>query len=216
MSRRNRKLLPAPNSDSTSSQSQPFGSSSTPLSSEKLPKQQRVGTQLACNGCRRRKVRCDGQRPQCRSCQQRGEEEPCTYAKPRSHSQPSKETEQILELFDFLRTGSENQALDSLHILRSHNDVDSVLDIIKARRSQEQRPRGREWAPISTRYLGLEYELIARNAVVFPPLQALESNVIKSVILHQNQAFYQIQIECIAYMLPHGAPILGLHSPGRP
>ncbi|KAI8417263.1 hypothetical protein FOFC_03576 [Fusarium oxysporum] len=189
MSQRNRQLLPVPSSDSTS-QSQPSASSSTPLSSEKLPKRQRIGTQLACNGCRRKKVRCDGQRPQCRSCQQRGEQEPCTYAKPRSHSQPRKETEQILELFDLLRAGSENQALDGLRVLRSRDDVDSVLDIIKASRSQEQRPRGREWAPISTRHLGLEYELMARNAVAFPSLQAFESNVIESVTLHHIQAFF--------------------------
>ncbi|KAM5527763.1 hypothetical protein FOXYSP1_19636 [Fusarium oxysporum f. sp. phaseoli] len=116
--------------------------------------------------------------------QQRGEKEPCIYAKTRSHSQQIKEAEQILELFNLLRTGSENQVLDSLRILRSHNDVENVLDIIKACRSQEPRPRERGRAPISTRHLGLEYELMTRNTVVFPPLQALESHIIKSVILH--------------------------------
>ncbi|KAI3571859.1 hypothetical protein IWW34DRAFT_242443 [Fusarium oxysporum f. sp. albedinis] len=190
-----RHLLPVPNSANTSSQSQPSGSSSTLLSSEKLPKRQRVGAQLACNECRRRKVRCDGQRPHCGVCQQRGEKEPCTYAKTRSHSQRIKEAGQILELFNLLRTGSENQALDSLRILRSHNDVESVLNIVKASRSQEQHPRERGWGPISTRHLGLEDELMARNAVTFPPLLAFESNVIKSVILHQNQAFSELQIE---------------------
>ncbi|EXA30436.1 hypothetical protein FOVG_18172 [Fusarium oxysporum f. sp. pisi HDV247] len=174
-----RHLLPVPNPANTFSQSQPSGSSSTLLSSEKLPKRQRVGAQLACNECRRRKVRCDGQRPHCGVCQQRGEKEPCTYAKTRSHSQRIKEAEQILELFNLLRTGSENQALESLRILRSHNDVESVLNILKASRSQEQCPQGREQAPISTRHLGLEYELMARNAVVFPPLQAPGSNLIK-------------------------------------
>ncbi|KAK2468233.1 hypothetical protein H9L39_19879 [Fusarium oxysporum f. sp. albedinis] len=169
MSQKYRHLLPVPNSDNTSSQPQLSGSSSSPFLSEGLPKRQRVGIQLACNGCRRRKVRCDGQRPQCRPCQQRGEEGSCTYAKPPSHSQRIKETEQILELFELFNTGSENQALDSLRILRSHNDVESVLDIIKANRSQEQYPQGREQAPISTTHLGLEYELMARNAVAFPP-----------------------------------------------
>ncbi|KAH7184323.1 hypothetical protein BKA60DRAFT_286086 [Fusarium oxysporum] len=116
--------------------------------------------------------------------QQRGEKEPCIYAKTRSHSQQIKEAEQILELFNLLRTGSETQALDSLRIRRSHNDVENVLDIIKARRSQEKRTGERERAPISTSQLGIEYELMTRNVVTFPPLQTIESNVIKLVILH--------------------------------
>jgi hypothetical protein len=57
---------------------------------------------------------------------------------------------------------------------------------------------------------------MARNAVAFPSLQAFESNVIESVILHQIQAFFEIPIECIAYMQSHGASIPGLHSPGQP
>ncbi|KAJ0130522.1 Uncharacterized protein HZ326_26371 [Fusarium oxysporum f. sp. albedinis] len=57
MSQKYRHLLPVPSSDNTSSQSQPSGSPSTLLSFEKLPKRQRIGTQLACNECRRRKVR---------------------------------------------------------------------------------------------------------------------------------------------------------------
>ncbi|KAM5529810.1 Nitrogen assimilation transcription factor nit-4-like protein 1 [Fusarium oxysporum f. sp. phaseoli] len=108
-----------------------------------------------------------------------GEKKPCIYAKTRSHSQQIKEAEQILELFNLLRTGSENQALDSLWILRSHNNVENVLDIIKARRSQEKRTRERERAPISTSQLGIESELMTRNVVTFPPLQTIESNVIK-------------------------------------
>ncbi|KAH7191037.1 hypothetical protein BKA60DRAFT_662504, partial [Fusarium oxysporum] len=111
-----------------------------------------------------------------------GEKEPCIYAKTRSHSQQIKEAEQILELFNLLRTGSENQALDSLRILRSHNDVENFLDIIKARRSQEKPTRERERAPISTSQLGIEYELMTRNAVTFPPLQTIESNVLKAAL----------------------------------
>ncbi|RYC77576.1 hypothetical protein BFJ63_vAg19550, partial [Fusarium oxysporum f. sp. narcissi] len=133
-----------------------------------------------------------------------GEKKPCIYAKTRSHSQQIKEAEQILELFNLLRTGSENQALDSLWILRSHNNVENVLDIIKARRSQEKRTRERERAPISTSQLGIESELMTRNVVTFPPLQTIESNVIKLVILHKIQAFSEIQFERIAYMLSHG------------
>ncbi|KAF4455159.1 hypothetical protein F53441_2448 [Fusarium austroafricanum] len=98
--------------------------------------------------------------------QQRGEKEPCIYVKTRSHSQQIKEPEQILELFNLLRTGSENQALDSLRILRSHNDVGNVLNIIKACRSQEPRPQERGRAPISTRHLGLDGKIDLAAAAV--------------------------------------------------
>ncbi|KAJ3453967.1 hypothetical protein MRS44_018599 [Fusarium solani] len=118
----------------------------------------------------------------CEACRRRGEEEPCSYAESRGQGLPSKETEQILELFHFLRSEPENQALDSLRIIRSHSDIETVLSIVQAGRSQERGLRGRGWPPISTRHLGLEYELIARNPVAFPPLQPLESSIIKAVL----------------------------------
>lgn len=57
MSKRYRQLLPVPQSESSSS-SQPSGSSTTPRSSSDEPlKRQRISTQLACNSCRKRKIR---------------------------------------------------------------------------------------------------------------------------------------------------------------
>jgi hypothetical protein len=140
-------------------------------------------------------------------CQHRGEKEPCIYAKT-LYSQVTKETEQISELLGLLRTGSENQALHSLRILRSHDDIGNVLDIIKASRNQRQHPQKRGWGPISIRHLELEYELMTRNAVAFPPLQALESNFIKSVILHRNWAFSDSNRLCCLYAVAWGSNIL--------
>lgn len=52
MSKRYRQLLPVPPSESSPPNSQPSASSSDePL------KRQRIGTQLACNSCRKRKIR---------------------------------------------------------------------------------------------------------------------------------------------------------------
>ncbi|KAF4976221.1 hypothetical protein FZEAL_7084 [Fusarium zealandicum] len=186
MSKRYRQLLPVPSSDSTPSSSHPPGSSSTPRSSSDEPlKRQRIGTQLACNACRKRKTRCDGQRPSCEACRRRGEKEPCTYAESRNQTQSRKETEQILEIFDLLKSGPESQALDILRTLRCHSDLDIALSVI-----QERSPAvdgvEQEWTPISTKHLGLEYELMARSPVSFPPLQPFESSILKSVKMQSH------------------------------
>ncbi|EWZ78314.1 hypothetical protein FOWG_17401 [Fusarium oxysporum f. sp. lycopersici MN25] len=103
MSKRYRQLLPDPKSGNTPSNSHSSGSSSSPLDNEPH-KRPRIGTKLACNGCRKRKVRCDGQRPRCEACRRRGVSDPCTYAESRDQSQPTRETEQILELFELMKS----------------------------------------------------------------------------------------------------------------
>ncbi|KAL2871215.1 Zn(II)2Cys6 transcription factor domain-containing protein [Aspergillus lucknowensis] len=47
---------------------------------EDAPSSKRRRVPLACRSCRERKVRCDGKRPNCSTCQRRGHpEEPCEY-----------------------------------------------------------------------------------------------------------------------------------------
>ncbi|WZH42163.1 Zn2-C6 fungal-type domain-containing protein [Fusarium acuminatum] len=94
----------------------------------------------------------------------------------------SKETQQILHLFDVMKSAPESQAIHILQILRCHTDLDTVFSIIQPRISpirhisSLQRPR----AP--TRRSGLESELMARHSLSFPPLQPLESSILKAVL----------------------------------
>ncbi|RBR26517.1 uncharacterized protein FIESC28_00703 [Fusarium coffeatum] len=181
MSKRYRQLLPVPQSESSSS-SQPSGSSTTPRSSSDEPlKRQRISTQLACNSCRKRKIRCDGKKPVCEACRRRGEKEPCIYTETKSPTQTSKETEQILELFEIMKTGPEAQAIDILRVLRSHTNLDTALSIIQPRIAQHIHAHARGRAPEHTRYLGLESELMARHSLAFPPIQPLESSILKKI-----------------------------------
>ncbi|KAF4440587.1 Nitrogen assimilation transcription factor nit-4 [Fusarium acutatum] len=178
MSKRYRQLLPVPPNESSPPNSQPSGSSSTPRSSSDEPlKRQRIGTQLACNSCRKRKIRCDGRKPMCEACRRRGEKEACTYAETRSPGQTSKETEQILGLFDILKTAPEAQAIDILRVVRSHADLDIAVSIIQPRitRNITDCERSPEHPP----HLGLEAELMARHSLAFPALQPLESSILK-------------------------------------
>ncbi|KAH6871684.1 hypothetical protein B0T10DRAFT_417034, partial [Thelonectria olida] len=126
---------------------------------------------------------CGGQRPRCEACRRRGEKDSCTYVDSRSQGQTSEETDQILELFDLLKSGPESQALDILQILRCHNDLETALSIVQARRGPGRLTSGQEWTPISTRHLRLEYELMARNPVSFPPLQPFEASILNRAVL---------------------------------
>ncbi|KAF5601626.1 nitrogen assimilation transcription factor nit-4 [Fusarium pseudocircinatum] len=178
MSKRYRQLLPIPPNENSPPNSQPSGSSSTPRSSSDEPlKRQRIGTQLACNSCRKRKIRCDGRKPMCEACRRRGEKEACTYAETRSPGQTSKETEQILGLFDILKTAPEAQAIDILRVVRSHADLDTAVSIIQPRITRNISDCER--SPEHPRHLGLEAELMARHSLAFPALQTLESSILK-------------------------------------
>ncbi|KAG5768988.1 hypothetical protein H9Q73_013688 [Fusarium xylarioides] len=178
MSKRYRQLLPIPSSENSPPNSQPSGSSSTPRSSSDEPlKRQRIGTQLACNSCRKRKIRCDGRKPMCEACRRRGEKEPCAYAETRSPGQTSKETEQILGLFDVLKTAPEAQAIDILRVVRSHADLDTAVSIIQPRITKNISDHER--SPEHPRHRGLEAELMARHSLAFPALQPLESSILK-------------------------------------
>ncbi|KAH7247419.1 uncharacterized protein BKA55DRAFT_739434 [Fusarium redolens] len=183
MSKRYRQLLPTPDTDGVASNSQPSGSSSTSGSSSSEPfKRQRTGTQIACNTCRKRKIRCDGKKPHCEACRQRGVQELCTYVESHIQGQTSKETEQILDLFDVMKSGPESQAIHVLRILRCHSDLDTVFSIIQPRISPTRHISSQERTRGPTRHLGLESELMARHSLSFPSLQPLETSILKAVL----------------------------------
>ncbi|KAF5656701.1 nitrogen assimilation transcription factor nit-4 [Fusarium heterosporum] len=174
MSKRYRQLLPVPFHENSPPNSQPSASSGDePL------KRQRIGTQLACNSCRKRKIRCNGRKPLCEACWRRGEKEPCIYVENKMPGQASKETEQILELFDIMKTRPEAQAIDVLRVLRCHNDLDTTMSMIQPRIAHVAIEQ--EQVSKHTRFLGLESELMARHSLAFPALQPLESDILKKL-----------------------------------
>ncbi|KAG6990450.1 Nitrogen assimilation transcription factor nit-4 [Fusarium oxysporum f. sp. raphani] len=183
MSKRYRQLLPIPDSDGVASNSHPSGPTSTSGSSSSEPfKRQRIGTQIACNTCRKRKIRCDGKRPHCEACRQRGVQELCVYVESHIQGQTSKETDQILDLFDVMKSGPESQAIHILRVLRCHSDLDTIFSIIRPRISLTPHISSQQQTRGPTRHLGLESELMARHSLSFPALQPLESSILKAVL----------------------------------
>jgi hypothetical protein len=186
-----RPLLPAPQS----SQREATGPSSTPSSGVKLNKRKRVGTRLACNGCRQRKTRCDAQRPRCEACHRRGEKDPCVY-EDRSNP-PDKTNNQGLELLELLKIIPENQAYDILRVFRSHGDPATVLQMFKESRGQNRSSSEAEGVQVNTRHLELEFELMSRSPVAFPPVPQVDSSLLRSVALRplaSSSSAYRLRV----------------------
>ncbi|KAF2228973.1 hypothetical protein EV356DRAFT_435816, partial [Viridothelium virens] len=93
----------------------------------------------ACKACHRRKSKCDGVRPACTACQQRGI--PCHYdvepeesrmmALKRRNDDLERELARLWELFTFLRTRPLPEAHQILERMRSSSDLLAVLQSVK-------------------------------------------------------------------------------------
>ncbi|KAK6859322.1 hypothetical protein PG995_002958 [Apiospora arundinis] len=77
-------------------------------------KRKRVGTQLACNLCRLKKIRCDGTRPSCKICAKRSEK--CVYNEKRDATQDAVDIVELLSLAPY------SEALEALRLLRTTGD----------------------------------------------------------------------------------------------
>ncbi|KAK8073791.1 hypothetical protein PG994_004690 [Apiospora phragmitis] len=114
------ELLPASGPRSDADQSSSSGNTQ-----EDTNKRKRIGTQIACNSCRAKKTRCDGQRPTCGPCRKRTTE--CTYS---TRKDLGEEPHEILELLKWL---PEHRAFDVLRVLRANDgDCAAALSVIKS------------------------------------------------------------------------------------
>ncbi|CRK12756.1 hypothetical protein BN1723_007427 [Verticillium longisporum] len=98
---------------------------SNTLEESERSKRKRSRTQVSCNDCRRKKIRCDGQRPKCQAC--RKKLTPCVYPEP-----PDEITIESSEILHVLLSSSDIEALDILRMLRASHEPAAVLSILKA------------------------------------------------------------------------------------
>ncbi|KAH7129799.1 hypothetical protein B0J13DRAFT_678869 [Dactylonectria estremocensis] len=108
--------------------------SASESSQASAPISKRKNTNLACQSCRRRKVKCNGGTPQCAQCAKWNID--CDYVgdghdHPRAVKKKLLEVEDNLkahqELFEILCTKSEDESMAILHRMRSGQDVQSIL-----------------------------------------------------------------------------------------
>ncbi|KAH6953155.1 hypothetical protein DER45DRAFT_575162 [Fusarium avenaceum] len=88
-----------------------------------LPRHPRVGVTIACETCRRRKVRCNGHRPRCAGCARAGSD--CTYSLTTADHDLSRRFKHA----EMERT--ENQNLIDLLRSRNHEEANSILDLLR-------------------------------------------------------------------------------------
>ncbi|TDZ29635.1 Nitrogen assimilation transcription factor nit-4 [Colletotrichum spinosum] len=162
MPKRLAPLLPAENGTEHS----PFDSPR-----EDPSKRKRVGTEIACNACRRRKTRCDGIRPACAACRKRSTE--CIFVERRENTKSSQSPDGSQEVLELLRSAPESQAFEILRLLRANGDFSAVLSIVRGGANGLPRPSEQDTARAvrGQAQSSLELELMAKSPVSYPPLR---------------------------------------------
>jgi hypothetical protein len=119
MNRRYVNIRPKSSDSGGPSQSDNPGDDQT--TSRRLKKRQVIS--VACDRCRRRKIRCDGNRPTCSGCV--GISDKCTY---RDHPNLSQEARRIIvEVVDILSNLPDGSAADVLKRLQGESDAAAIM-----------------------------------------------------------------------------------------
>ncbi|KAI0390706.1 hypothetical protein F5Y17DRAFT_471455 [Xylariaceae sp. FL0594] len=114
-------------------------SSPPPPPKEAESSRKRENVPIACQKCRARKVKCDGQRPSCTPCRTRNL--PCEYKDSldattradlqRRYAELERRYQELLELYGMLRSRPEPEAHVILQRLRRSTDIHSTIAFIK-------------------------------------------------------------------------------------
>ncbi|KAL7941836.1 N-terminal fungal transcription regulatory domain-containing protein [Trichoderma barbatum] len=160
MTKRYMPLLP------TSSRS-PIDTEETSTSSQQL-KRRRNSVAVACNACRRKKIRCDGMRPTCSAC--RGVAVRCTY---RDDYKLTPESQKLLvEVMRLLNALPEKDSVRMMRSLRNETDAAVILSTLRGGMPATRRPSEirNAVAIMDNSFQALELEAQNPNAYPFLPL----------------------------------------------
>ncbi|KAM7189834.1 hypothetical protein V8F20_009971 [Naviculisporaceae sp. PSN 640] len=119
----------------------PNGASRTPRSASSLTKvpPKSVHVKAACETCRKRKIKCSGERPICASCSKNNAEciyvsapaETHTQALKRKYDQSQERNSAYEELYRLLHTLPEKEAFGIFRRIRADGDIDRTIRHIK-------------------------------------------------------------------------------------
>lgn len=159
--KRNVSIRPATTSSSSTAQTTP---PTPPI------KRRRVGVWVACDACRHKKRRCDGQRPTCEPCLIR--DEICVYQQRRATWSETEDS--IVEVIQLLNAMPRLEALRTLEALRHATDASTILAILKGGMKSKQRPSDLIVAKSITNTSTFALELLAHHPFAYPRLLPLE------------------------------------------
>ncbi|KJZ68375.1 hypothetical protein HIM_12235 [Hirsutella minnesotensis 3608] len=133
-------------------------------------KRRRVGVAVACNSCRRRKIRCDGQRPVCANCREQSAH--CEYRDESPMSEDSKKL--VVEVVRALGNLSVRDLFQTVSKIKDETEATTILSTLKAGSANHEKPSS---APTSDRSKGAfeKLELAAYNPVAYPLLTPFDS-----------------------------------------
>ncbi|KAF4548231.1 Nitrogen assimilation transcription factor nit-4-like protein [Elsinoe fawcettii] len=131
-----RALLPAPTNQYDGEQSRDH----TAFSQKTQSKPKRAQISVACEVCRRRKAKCDGQRPDCSPCRARGLD--CRYSADenatrmmtlkRKYQAASEKNDELEDILTFMRDGPLSQASIMLDRLRAGVDISQLTQLARS------------------------------------------------------------------------------------
>ncbi|KAL7933902.1 N-terminal fungal transcription regulatory domain-containing protein [Trichoderma chlorosporum] len=142
------------------------GAEETSTSSQEF-KRRRNSVAVACNACRRKKIRCDGMRPSCSAC--RGVAIQCTY---RDDYKLTPESQKLLvEVIRLLNALPERETIRMLHSLKSETDAAVILSTLRGGVPVNRRPSELRNAVtiMDNSFQALELESQNPNAYPFLP-----------------------------------------------
>ncbi|EEY16212.1 conserved hypothetical protein [Verticillium alfalfae VaMs.102] len=132
-------------------------------------KRKRIGTQLACNDCRRRKAR----RPSCQACLKRSKT--CVYTEKPARGASDTAMAESYEVLQLLKAAPEPEALDILRMLRANRDPSAVLAVLKDSTSSNLTPSepGADNSYTNLSRSRFEHELMRNYPTAYPAIRPL-------------------------------------------
>jgi hypothetical protein len=91
----------------------PQGSTSSGSTAPLVPKRRRIGVTLACDACRRKKIRCGGSKPSCSSCLKAGIV--CNYFEPGLIESENARDASILQMLRNLPSAEAGRLFEIIH-----------------------------------------------------------------------------------------------------
>ncbi|KAK3937143.1 hypothetical protein QBC46DRAFT_393363 [Diplogelasinospora grovesii] len=197
-----------------------------PTSTTQLPARRRAGVSVACNTCRAKKQRCDGQRPKCSSCVIRNWE--CSYDRRADERQKIREEGKRLEitaaeairLFEILKSKSAPVANDALRSIRDGQVPQSIIRAIDgavAVANLQHHSLPRSPSPYRTAWptqTQLESELANLHRNAFPPLPPLDVAKVDLKLIGIDLGAARDERE--SQLVSRDDPNMTMNQPGEP
>ncbi|KAG5922428.1 hypothetical protein E4U42_005456 [Claviceps africana] len=155
-------------------------------------KRRRVGVAIACNDCRRRKIRCDGQRPTCSNCREKSH--PCEY---RDDGDLSKESKDVV--LEVVRTLSQLPAASCIRVLHELSEEPNAWTILSTlrRRAVDSHHDPTEVDPSNTPLMAdteacdMTHNWKSQNPLAYPDSEATKSNMTQDQDPARSSVFQQ-------------------------